>query len=755
MKKIIFTIIVLFSFLLLSSVQFKIDAEAYSVGDIIQFGSYPQSEVKDKTLILELNALAPGWEEWISYEYYIDETSGDWMKYIDLELNGSKYRGVKFTQYRPYWTAAEKVPLDNTYQDDNGYYVGTIYWFEYEPIDCRVLDPKTGLVMSEMLIDAQPYVNVTYIDSSHKYLYNDPQCTNYANDYKTSYIRQWLNNDFYNTAFVDEEKLEIEEKNHTISLLSYSEVSSHYGFRENYDVKRMAEGSDYAKCQGLYVYSESNMYKGYSSWRLAGAGINNQCAYVYYDGDPELKGQLNRTSYGIRPTFIISYVAQKHYIETVAKIPTCSESGMKEYTCNCGHSYTETIPATNHPNATIDPGKEPTTSEVGYTEGKYCPDCKTWIEGHEEIPKLHSHIYSSSTIIKEPTCTEEGIKKYICACGESYTMTLSKSEHVFRYVDVKKNATCTEPGLEWTFCDVCELEVEREIPAEGHNEYAYTRRATPAEAGAYVVACDKCWIEFSSISFGRPSEYKLSATKYTYNGKAKTPKLTVTTSDGKVLTKGVDYTVELPEDRTSVGIHTYRVVFMGDYLGEAKVTYQILPAKTSKITATQSTDSIKLTWKKVSGATGYRVYQYNSSTGKYKAIKTLTGTSYTVKNLKAGTTYKFAVKAYTKADGETLWAASSKTITTATKPATPTVKITAGSGKATLSWSKVSGATGYVIYMPDEFCDFEKVGSTTKTSYTKKGLKKGQTYKFRVRAYKKVDGKYIYSGYKTYSVKVK
>ena len=34
-------------------------------------------------------------------------------------------------------------------------------------------------------------------------------------------------------------------------------------------------------------------------------------------------------------------------------------------------------------------------------------------------------------------------------------------------------------------------------------------------------------------------------------------------------------------------------------------------------------------------------------------------------------------------------------------------------------------------------------------------VKKGKTYKFRVKAYKKVDGKYIYSGYKTYSVKVK
>ena len=444
------------------------------------------------------------------------------------------------------------------------------------------------------------------------------------------------------------------------------------------------------------------------------------------------------------------------YSVTVNKTATCTTTGTKTYTCTCGDTYTESIPATNHPNATIDAGKAPTATEVGYTEGKYCPDCKIWIEGHAEIPKLEEHKHSyTSTVTKEPTCWREGETTYTCTCGDSYTEAIAKLEHEYRPWETTKNPTCTKPGLEWSYCLICDNDFEREIPAEGHNEYEYTRRATPAEAGAYVVACDKCWVEFSSISFGRPAEYKLSNTKYTYDGKTKTPKLTITTSDGKVLKKGVDYTVELPDDRKSVGIHTYRVVFMGDYLGETKVSYQILPGKTSSVSASQSTSSIKLTWKKVTGATGYRVYQYNSRTGKYKTLKTLTGTSYTVKNLKAGTTYKFAVKAYTKADGETLWAASSKTLTTATKPATPTVKVTAGSGKATLSWSKVTGATGYVIYMEDSFGDFEKVTSTTKTSYTKKSLKKGKTYKFRIKAYKKVDGKYIYSGYKTYSVKVK
>ena len=331
------------------------------------------------------------------------------------------------------------------------------------------------------------------------------------------------------------------------------------------------------------------------------------------------------------------------------------------------------------------------------------------------LVKDHDHSFVANKI-EEADCTKDGKVYYSCECGSTCVEHVKTISHLY----------------------------EKEVV-----------KATLEKNGNSKEVCKSCGKVINEHILYSPKIFKLSTTTYTYNGKAKTPKLTVTTSDGKVLKKGVDYTVELPKDRTSVGTHTYRVVFMGDYLGETKVSYQILPGKTSSVSASQSTSSIKLTWKKVTGADGYRVYQYNSKTGKYKTLKTLTGTTYTVKNLKAGTSYKFAVKAYTKDGSETLWAASSKTITTCTKPATPTVKATAGSGKATLSWSKVTGATGYVIYMEDSFGDFEKVTSTTKTSYTKKSLKKGKTYKFRVKAYKKVDGKYIYSGYKTYSVKVK
>ena len=397
---------------------------------------------------------------------------------------------------------------------------------------------------------------------------------------------------------------------------------------------------------------------------------------------------------------------------------TCYKNEIKSATCKvCGQIDSIEIEnsAFNHANATTDAGKEPTTSEVGYTAGKYCPDCETWLKGHEEIPMLHVHSYTP-TITREPTCVILGLTTYTCSCGDSYTETM---------------------------------------PVLSHEYYYKLEKSTLTKGGALHRICKNCNGTKNVEIYPLVNGFRLSDYEYTYNGKVKTPTVTVKDETGLILVENKDYTVKYESGRKNPGKYTVTVTLIGNYEGEKKLEFSILPGKTTSVSATQSTDSIKLTWKKVTGATGYRVYQYNSSTGKYKTLKILTGTSYTVKNLKAGTTYKFAVKAYSKADGETLWASSYKTITTATKPATPTLKATAGSKQATISWKKVTGATGYVVYMQDEFGDYEKIGTTKNTSYTRKKLTKGEIYYFRVRAYKTVDGKNIYGGYKTVKVKVK
>ena len=473
------------------------------------------------------------------------------------------------------------------------------------------------------------------------------------------------------------------------------------------------DGFDY-----LYIYDGSGKAVGkYTGTSLAGKTIT-------VSGDTvriQLASDKSGTAWGFKVTDVKanSGVHTHSYTETITKAATCTSTGIKKLTCSCGDSRTEVIPATGHINVKSDSGKAPTKTEVGYTAGKYCNDCKIWIEGHIEIPKLEDHIHKYiSVVTKEASCSEEGITTYTCTCGEKYTETIAKVSH--EYVTEITKATFDSYGMYRNICKNC----------------------------GYIFGGD------AIISVDTP---KLSATKYTYDGKTKKPTVSVKSTLGDPLIEGTDYTVKYESGRKAPGKYTVTITLIGNYEGEKVLEFDILPGKTSNITATQSASAIKLTWKKVTGATGYRIYQYNFKTGKYEKIKTITSdkNTYTVKKLKAGTTYKFAVKAYTKDNGETLWAASSKSIKTATEPAVPTVKITAASKKATLKWNKVTGATGYVVYMKNSDGSYKKLGSTKSTSYTKKSLKSGKKYYFRVRAYKTVEGKNIYGGYKTYSVKVK
>ena len=69
----------------------------------------------------------------------------------------------------------------------------------------------------------------------------------------------------------------------------------------------------------------------------------------------------------------------------------------------------------------------------------------------------------------------------------------------------------------------------------------------------------------------------LSADKFTYDGKDKTPTVTVKCGD-KTLTAGADYDVTLPSDRVKVGKKTIKVTGKGNYMGTLEANYEIVEA---------------------------------------------------------------------------------------------------------------------------------------------------------------------------------
>ncbi len=287
----------------------------YEVGDIFEFGYYPQSQVTDEKLINELN----------NSNYTLNDFSYDscCIFYCDVTYDNVEYRGIYFHEYRPA-DEDDEAEAEYSYVDDNGYYTDIIYWFEYEPLEWRVLDPDEGFVMCENIIDSQPYHDFIFYSTYgyHSYgeetAYDDTSCMVYANDYESSYIRLWLNYEFYNLAFNEDEQAQIgitdidnsaypgyEEydsasRSDKIFLLSYDEVlNTEYGFSSNEasSFSRQAKGTDYAKIQGLYVDVNS-------SWFLRTPGTSSDTAcYVSNNGSVGNDLFVDYSATGVRPAF--------------------------------------------------------------------------------------------------------------------------------------------------------------------------------------------------------------------------------------------------------------------------------------------------------------------------------------------------------------------------------------------------------------------------------------------------------------------
>ncbi len=138
---------------------------------------------------------------------------------------------------------------------------------------------------------------------------------------------------------------------------------------------------------------------------------------------------------------------------TVTKAATCTESGIRTYTCSCGETRTETILASGHQWSAWTVTKEATTSENGIKE-RSCSVC-----GQKEQQSFpydgHTHSWDSGTVTKAATCTESGIRTYTCSCGETRTETILASGHQWSAWTVTKEATTSEDGLKERFCSVC------------------------------------------------------------------------------------------------------------------------------------------------------------------------------------------------------------------------------------------------------------------------------------------------------------
>ena len=245
----------------------------------------------------------------------------------------------------------------------------------------------------------------------------------------------------------------------------------------------------------------------------------------------------------------------------------------------------------------------------------------------------HIHTWNNGAITKQPTCTETGIKTYTCTCGGTKTES---------------------------------------VPVIPHTGKTTITKATASKDGKIETTCSVCGQTLSTTVIPKASSVKLSATSYTYDGKAKKPSVKIVGSDGKTISAD-NYTVAYASGRKNVGKYAVTIKFKGNYSGTKTLYFTIKPKATSISSLTAGSKKFTVKWKKqTTQTTGYQI-QYSTSS-KFTNAKTVTvsknsTTSKTISKLKAKKKYYVRVRTY------------------------KTVKVNGKSTKIYSSWSKAKSVT--------------------------------------------------------------
>ena len=423
-----------------------------------------------------------------------------------------------------------------------------------------------------------------------------------------------------------------------------------------------------------------------------------------------------------------------------AKAATCTAEGTQARTCEvCGKVETQTIKALGHKEV-IDKAVAATCTKTGLTEGIHCSVCDAVIKAQEVIPATGKHSFGEWKTTKPATCTEAGTQTRTCSvCGKVETQTIAKTAH--NYVNTVVKPTYTAQGYTLHKCSVCGASYKDN----------YTAKLTIANMGGFKAKSKS----YNSITL--QWNKNASATGYElqkWDGKkwvalTKITKNSTTTYTVKNLKASTTYKYRIRAYKT-IGKAT-------QYSGYKELSVNTNPSNMSGFKAkSKSYNSITLQWNKNTSATGYELQKWNGK--KWVALTKITKnstTTYTVKSLKASTTYKYRIRAY-KTIGKATQYSGYKELSVNTNPSNMSgFKAKSKSyNSITLQWNKNTSATGYELqkWNGKKWVALTKITKNSTTTYTVKSLKASTTYKYRIRAYKTIGKATQYSGYKELSV---
>lgn len=417
--------------------------------------------------------------------------------------------------------------------------------------------------------------------------------------------------------------------------------------------------------------------------------------------------------------------------------PTCIQEGYRVYTCsNCNDSYSETMAykckncnGTGHlankckvckgtgtlsKTTTVNCASCSGTGKVSESKSARCFQCKG--EGMYFSVKLQRFVVcewcSGTGIITADTETD------CSSCGG--TGKQSKKETV-------KCGDCTG-GVLRTTCGNCHG--AGKIPYKGNHSYGSwvtETEATCTADGVKTRICSACQEQERGT---------IAKTGHRY--------VAVTNKNG------------VTEEKCSICGEVKSTKNQGT--GNLKTMGNIKAVSTGY-------DSSKITWERDSSATGYEIYRSTSKNKNYKKIKTITKnntTAYADKKLITGKTYYYKIRAYKQIRNNKQYGGYSRIVSAKPVLSKTTVASVKNTGTKSLivKWKKVKGANGYEVYRATakngKYGKVKTVANGNPISFKETKLAKGKTYYYKVKSYRKVGKKKIYSAFsnvKSYKVR--
>ncbi|MDD5950137.1 MAG: fibronectin type III domain-containing protein [Lachnospiraceae bacterium] len=313
------------------------------------------------------------------------------------------------------------------------------------------------------------------------------------------------------------------------------------------------------------------------------------------------------------------------------------------------------------------------------TEDAYWSNEMNTLKSPAEISLKLDGDYTNAVVVHEK---HDGSFEVIATTYNPDDGTITfKTDSFSNYAVASVSGKTTEPhthnyGSEWK-SDVtnhwkeCSCGGRTEIAAHTASDWITDTAATTTTEGKMHKECTVCKRTLATTVIPIASTAELSADSYTYDGKAKTPSVTVKDSTGKTLVNNTDYIVNYASGCKNVGTYKVTIEFKGNYTGTIVKTFKINPENTKISKIGEKSKGFTVKWKKqATQTTGYQI-QYSTSS-KFKGAKTATvsknkTTNKTISKLKAKKKYYVRIRTYRKIGSTKYYSSWSKAKTVTTK----------------------------------------------------------------------------------------